>query len=103
MINVTSKELRKLDNFKDEVNELLDREVMLPDNEYAELLTTGSLRDKAKVRDILIATQIKKAIAGDNGSFVILRDTAGEKPVDEVREDTTVTIVMSDEAKRLGE
>ena len=96
---MTSKELRKLDNFKDKVNELLDREVMLPDNEYAELLTTGSLRDKAKVRDILIATPI----AGDNGSFVILRDTAGEKPVDEIKEDTTVTIVMSDEAKRLGE
>ena len=95
--------ITKDETFRIRVNEMLNREVTLPDNELVELYSTGTLRNKSKVRDIIIAAQVKKAMAGDNGSFVILRDTAGEKPVDEVKENRTVRIVMDERIKEYGE
>lgn len=53
--------------------------------------------------DGLVLAMVGKAMRGDVSAFTVIRDTMGYKPVDQVVNDTKITIEMSPQAKALGE
>lgn len=55
------------------------------------------------VKQAMAAMVATKALSGNITAFEIVRDTIGEKPVDVIKQDTTIRIEMSDEARELAE
>ena len=47
--------------------------------------------------EMLSAVLMKKAMSGDIKAFEVLRDTAGEKPVDKVEQVTEIKVDWEDE------
>ena len=76
---------RKKKLLKDCLNELLASEIADKNG----VTRTGS--------EMLAATLMKKAMKGDVKAFEVIRDTAGEKPVDKVEQVTEIKVDWEDE------
>ena len=76
---------RKKKLLKDCLNELLASEL----TDKHGVTRTGS--------EMLAATLMKKAMKGDVKAFEVIRDTAGEKPVDKVEQVTEIKVDWEDE------
>ena len=76
---------RKKKLLKDCLNELLASELIDKNG----VTRTGS--------EMLAATLMKKAMKGDVKAFEVIRDTAGEKPVDKVEQVTEIKVDWEDE------
>ena len=79
---------RKKKLLKDCLNELLASEL----TDKNGVTKTGS--------EMLAATLMKKAMKGDVKAFEVIRDTAGEKPVDKVEQVTEIKVDCEDEDKK---
>lgn len=60
-----------------------------------EQLNTNNVPDDPTMADYLAATMIAKAALGDTKAYEVIRDTCGQKPVEQISQDTTVRIVAS--------
>lgn len=76
---------RKKKLLKDCLNELLANEI----TDKHGVTLTGS--------EMLAATLMRKAVKGDVKAFEVIRDTAGEKPVDKVEQVTEIKVDWEDE------
>lgn len=76
---------RKKKLLKDCLNELLASEI----TDKHRVTLTGS--------EMLAATLMRKAVKGDVKAFEVIRDTAGEKPVDKVEQVTEIKVDWEDE------
>lgn len=76
---------RKKKLLKDCLNELLASEI----TDKHGVTLTGS--------EMLAATLMRKAVKGDVKAFEVIRDTAGEKPVDKVEQVTEIKVDWEDE------
>lgn len=57
-----------------------------------EVELTDSRGDKVTTRKAISTALIKKALSGDRGAYVEIRDTVGERPVEQVESTQTVTL-----------
>lgn len=71
------------------------------------LLLNEPLKDKAgqttdkTTQDAIIAGLVKRAISGDTRAFEMIRDTIGEKPVEQVNFNTPDTGIMAEIRRRM--
>lgn len=87
--------------FKDILQDMMNYRVdddMIPDD--VRKLTNSNC---PVVMEAMGASLVLQALNGNLQAFTTVRDTIGQKPVDRVDQNTTVHVVMSDEAKELGE
>lgn len=82
-------------SFKNRLIELLEKRVELDDN-GAPILDHRMLGKKYTYLDLVLLSQIKKAISGDNSSASFIRDTSGNKLKDKSSEGTQCAISFED-------
>lgn len=78
------KTTRARKTFKDIAKQLL--EMQAPDKIAKKIITEFPELDTGKVtqRTVMLAAQLRKARAGNTKAFEVIRDTAGEKPIEQV-------------------
>lgn len=60
-----------------------------------EQLNTNNVPENPTMADYLAATMIAKAALGDTKAYEVIRDTIGQKPVEQVNQDTTIRVIAS--------
>ncbi len=61
------------------------------------------LLEKGDMQENITIALLNKAANGDTKAFEVIRDSIGEKPIDEVKSDSNITIIMDSETKSLAE
>ncbi len=110
---------KRLDNFKDKSHKLTAEDAAKGGKNSAQ-----ARREKANLRKCLeillsqpmdkdgkemtgaeaLAVELfQKALKGDVKAFEVLRDTAGQKPKEEIQSDTSLTIKMGGELEEFSE
>lgn len=101
LIPVTKKEPQ----FKDTLTSLLNIPV---DKEKLGEMMGGTLDDSVlpenpTMADYLAGAMIMKAALGDTKAYEVVRDTMGQKPVEQIQQDTNIRVVMDGAIKEYGE
>lgn len=94
----------KKKTFSQSLTELLD--IRVAPEQMTELLgsiNSPSIIDNPTLNDYLAATMIVKAAMGDNKAFEIVRDTIGQRPVENIHEDRTIRVLMDEKVQEYGE
>lgn len=60
-----------------------------------EQLNNNNVPDDPTMADYLAATMIAKAALGDTKAYEVIRDSVGQKPTEQISQDTTIRIVTS--------
>lgn len=68
-----------------------------------EQLNTNNVPEEPTMADYLAATMIAKAALGDTKAFEVIRDSVGQKPTEQISQETTIRVVTnSDEVVEYG-
>lgn len=100
--SITEIAKRKNDNvFKSKARQLLKQPIT---REIQEMLYKNGINiQNGTLLDAMTGSMIAQALNGNIAAYTVLRDTAGYKPVDQVRNDVALRIEMSPTARELGE